>query len=120
MTRRRSCPGSEARATSTPPSAESDSTCFADILSQLRRRRRAAERLALLDCGCSDPWPCRCTEPPLTDRALDGWRDAAGHLIESGKTPLLPLEVLKALYRRGGTDRALAEELHAASGGAIA
>lgn len=107
-------------ATSTPPSAAQDSTCTADILSQLRRRRRAAERLAPLDCGCSDPWPCRCTEPPLTDRALDAWRDAAGHLFDAGKTPLLPLEVLQALYRRGGADRALAKELHAASSGAIA
>lgn len=120
MTRRRTCPGSEAGATSTTPIAAQDSTCRADIVSQLRRRRRAAERLAPLDCGCSDPWPCRCTEPPLTDRALDGWRDAAGHLFDAGKTPLLPLEVLQALYRRGGYDRDLAEQLHAAAGGACA
>jgi len=34
--------------------------------------------------------------------------------------PLLPIEVLRALYRRGGDDRALAIELHAATGGEAA
>lgn len=90
------------------------------MLAGLRRRRRAAERLALLDCGCSDPWPCRCTEPPLTDCALDGWRNAAQHVFAGGQTPLLPVEVLRALYARGGDDRRLAEQLHAASGGVLA
>lgn len=114
------CPDSEDRATSTPPSATAESICTADILAQLRRRRRAAERLPLLDCGCADPWPCRCTTPPLTDRDVDNWRDAAGHVMDTGKVPLLPVEVLRALYRRGGEDRALAERLHAATGGVLA
>ena len=38
---------------------------------------------------------------------------------DRGQIPLLELEVLRALRRRGGLDRALAEMLHAATGGEI-
>jgi hypothetical protein len=87
-----------------------------DVQSLVSRRRDAARRLPPLDCGCRDPWPCRCTEPPLSERAIDGYRDAARHIIEHGQTPLVPIEVLRALYRRGGSDRQLAKELHEAAG----
>lgn len=53
-----------------------------------------------LDCGCRDPWPCRCTDPPLSEHALDGWRDAARHVLAVGRMPLVPLEVRRAFYRR--------------------
>lgn len=86
----------------------------------LRRRRKAAAGSRNLDCGCNDPWPCRCTEPPLTDAALDGWRDAAEHIMSKGDTPLLPIEVLQALWRRGGVDRQISIRLHQATGGVIA
>jgi hypothetical protein len=33
--------------------------------------------------------------------------------------PRLEIEVLRALYRRGGADRALAEQLHRACGGVV-
>lgn len=84
-----------------------------------KRRHAAARRLAPLDCGCPDPWPCRCTDPPLSENALDGWRAAALHLIAAGQIPLVPLEVRRALYRRPA-DRELAEFLHEACAGAIA
>ena len=86
---------------------------------QLRRRRAASQRMVPLDCGCIDPWPCRCTEPPLSERMIDAGREAARHILEAGHLPLLELEVLQALWRRGGDDRALAEQLHAATGGRI-
>ena len=91
-----------------------------DITSQLHRRRSASARSIPLDCACRDPWPCRCTEPPLTERALDGWAAAARHLLAAGRMPLLPVEVLRSLYRRGGPDRALAEQLHELAGGRAA
>ena len=79
---------------------------------QWRRRRQSSYRLPPLHCGCKDPWPCRCAEPPaLTDRVLDGWRDAGLHLLTEGWVPLLPIEVCRALWRRGGADRKLAELL---------
>lgn len=82
-----------------------------------KRRHEAARRLPPLDCGCGpDPWVCRCTEPPLSELAVDGWRDAARHVMVRGHIPLIPLEVLRALYRRGGDDQALALELHRAAG----
>ncbi|ORB16875.1 hypothetical protein BST37_05880 [Mycobacterium noviomagense] len=86
----------------------------------MRRRRAASWRLVPLDCGCRDPWPCRCTQPPLTDCQLDGWRDAAQHVLDEGYMPLVPLEVRRALWRREGTDRRLAELLHRGCGGAVA
>jgi hypothetical protein len=87
-----------------------------DIATQLKRRRDQANRSVPLDCGCRDGWTCRCTDPPVSERALDAWRDAAEHVLETGRTPLLPLEVRRALWRRGGHDRQLAELLHDACG----
>jgi hypothetical protein len=52
----------------------------------------------------------------LSDNAIDGYRDAATHILADGVCPMLPLEVLRALWHRGGADRALAEELHARAG----
>ena len=83
--------------------------------SQLTRRRLAAKRLPPLDCGCRDPWPCRCTQPPLSEVALDGWRASIEHLLRQGCVPLVPIEVRRALWRRPA-DRALAEFLHEACG----
>jgi len=83
---------------------------------QLRARRAAGCRLPPLDCGCRDPWPCRCTRPPLSERTVNGYRDAARHVLRDGNTPALPLEVLRALWRRGGADRELADELHELGG----
>lgn len=91
-----------------------------DIRNQLGRRRSAAKRLVPLECGCSDPHPCRCTEPPLSEKMIDAGRDAAVHIMDNtGRVPLLQTEVLRALYRRGGDDRVLAEKLHAMTGGRI-
>ncbi|BBY60226.1 hypothetical protein MSAR_33620 [Mycolicibacterium sarraceniae] len=85
-----------------------------------KRRHDTSCRLVPLDCGCPDPWPCTCTEPPLSDKTIDGGRDAALHVLESGRIPLLEAEVLQSLWRRGGKDRELAELLHQLSGGALA
>ncbi|MGO9156994.1 hypothetical protein [Mycobacterium sp.] len=86
----------------------------------LHRRRNTSWRVVPLDCGCRDPWPCRCTQPPLSERMVDAGRDAALHILDAGEIPLLEIEILQALYRRGGTDRALAEQLHALAGGVVA
>jgi hypothetical protein len=51
---------------------------------------------------------------------IDAGRDAALHLIESGNVPILKFEVLQALWRRGGTDRELAERVWDRTGGLVA
>lgn len=93
-----------------------------DIRSQLDRRRDAEWRSMPLGCGCRDPLRCSCyeTEPPLSDHALDGWRDAALTVLWNGRVPLLPIEVRRALWKRGGPDRVLAMQLHAACDGEVA
>lgn len=90
-----------------------------DLRSQLQRRRQAAARSIPLDCGCRDPL-CRCSEPPLTEHAIDSWRDSALHILRTGNMPVLPIEARRALWKRGGSDRVLAELLHDACGGEAA
>jgi hypothetical protein len=101
--------------TTTPPRQ-----CAADTVAGLHQRRKASYRLVPLDRGCRDPWVCRCTEPALSEDALASWRDAAEHLLATVGMPVMPLEVRRALYRRGGRDRALAERLHRGCGGRVA
>ncbi len=90
-----------------------------DGLAAMRRRRRLASyRCELLDSGVRDPWtPWRPDE--ISDVQADGAAAAVHHLLELGLTPLLQLDVLRALGRRGGDDRALAEQLHALAGGVV-
>ena len=74
-----------------------------------------------LGCGCRDPWVHSCrAQPPLTERQLEGWRDTARHVLGTGHIPALPLEVRRALWRRGGADRALVQLLHYVSAGEAA
>jgi len=104
----------------TPPPGWASPLHYCQSLpSQLGRRREAARRSVPLDCGCRDPLPCNCTQPPISSVALDGWRDAALHVLSVGQLPLLPIEVRRSLYRRGGPDRVLAEKLHEACGGEV-
>ena len=90
------------------------------MAARLHRRRTASWRMPPLDCGCRDPWPCRCSDPPLSERMVDAGRAAALHILAAGRVPLLELEVLQALWRRGGDDRALAHALFELTGQAIA
>ena len=136
MTIRRS-PGTKSRATSTTPTVDtghsSESRCqrckhpLTAPQSVARshgpvcwtRRHDAAERVPLLDCGCADPWTCRCgAVPPMSDLQLNGYVDAARYILDTtGHMPILPVEVLRRLWQRGGDDRDLAEKLRA---GAVA
>jgi len=70
-----------------------------------------------LSCGCgADPWLCRCQESaPLSAGDLDAWVGAARWLIERGYAPVLPARVLRALWRAGGSYRALAKRLQEAA-----
>jgi len=47
---------------------------------------------------------------------IDGGRAAAEHLLDIGLVPMLELDTLRALYRRGGHDRALAQQLYELAG----
>lgn len=84
-----------------------------EALAALDRRRVAAKRSVPLQCGCRDPHECRCwrDQSARTERLTDAARYAAEHILEAGYTPLLDLETLRALWRRGGSDRRLAQRL---------
>ena len=89
-------------------------------LAIMKRRSAAARRMLSLDCGCRDPWPCLCSDPPLSERMIDAGRDAALHILGTGCVPMVQIEVLQALWRRGGADRELAELLHDLTDGEVA
>jgi hypothetical protein len=85
---------------------------------QLGRRRRAAARSEPAPCGHRDPLTCLARHRDnLTDRQLDGWAHTVAHLLEAGLPPLLQREVLRGLWRRGGDDRQLAQDLYDLAGG---
>lgn len=99
-------------------------TYLQDLTSQLERRREAARRLPPMcdRCGARDLLVCRCGEPdpPLSERDLDAWRATAAHLLALGLFPPIPVHVRRAFWRRGGSDRELAQRLHQGCEGAAA
>ena len=78
------------------------------VKAQLARRRSAIHRLPPLECGCVDPWRCHCDEPELLERRIDGLSAAIAHLLDAGLTPIVPIDDLRAVWRRGGAERRLA------------
>lgn len=82
------------------------------VVCQLKRRQEAARRLpAYCGCGARDPILCRCgrTEE-LTENAVDGWRATIELLLPIGP-PIVPVQVLRQLWRNGGSDQVLAERV---------
>lgn len=77
------------------------------------RRRDAAHRLPVLECGCVDPWRCRHHDGPPSEKMIDAAHQAAQHLLDHGLVALLDIDIQRRLWRRGGDDRRLVSELHA-------
>ena len=79
------------------------------------RRREAALRLPPIGrCGCirdPDLDKHRCGARPLTEHQFDGWRATAEHILEGDSVPIVPVEAVRAMWRRGGRDRQLAQQL---------
>ena len=76
----------------------------AALIDQLHRRRDAAQRLAVLDCGCADPSIHSCNRreaPELTDRQIEGYAAAVEFLASQGLTAAPFLPELRALWRTG-------------------
>jgi hypothetical protein len=76
----------------------------------LRRRRAATYRLPADDCSHADPWTCKChnSTDNTTDQYIDGYRDAARHLLAQGLTPAPNLPAMRGMWKRGGDDQRLA------------
>jgi hypothetical protein len=73
-----------------------------DTVSALRRRRAASWRCEPLPCcSCRDPWPCRCHDGPPSDKMIDAGRDAVEHLLSLDLTPIVPVGMLRAMWRAG-------------------
>jgi len=78
---------------------------------QLQRQRRAWRRKPRLECGCSEPCRCDYRNNP-SEKRVDGYRDTIEHLAEHGLGAAALSPELRALWRRGGSDRQLAEQIN--------
>lgn len=78
-----------------------------------KRRHSAAQRLTPLECVCRDPWPCRHHEANAEPSTLqvDAYRDTCRSLLSTGLLPAPRLPEMRALWRRGGEERELAQEI---------
>jgi hypothetical protein len=110
VTHRRRSPGTESGATpTTTPTAVGSQQYIAG----LRRRRAATYRVPRLECGsCADPWTCRCyDDPEPTPRMVDAYRDAVQTISGAGMTPAAFVPEMRAMWRRGGEYRRLAQTI---------
>jgi hypothetical protein len=71
---------------------------------QLKQRRAASHRLPVLESGRSDPW--HRDDPPI-----NGYEDAARHLLDHGLLPAPSREGLQAMWKSGGESRRAAEAI---------
>ena len=76
---------------------------------QAWRRRRASWRCEPLAGGHADPW--RPWRERLSDRQIDGYRDAVQHLHGLGLLAAPDVEAMRQLWRRSRDDRRLVSEL---------
>jgi hypothetical protein len=113
----------------TPEAADTDTTTStpAPIRTSSRthssgsaRRYAASRRMPpLAPCGCRrDPeYDRHRCDGEISDHVAQAGAQAARHLIGVGFTPIVGIETLRALHRRGGHDRKLAQELYDLAGG---
>ena len=74
----------------------------AEYITGIHRRRNASRRIE-----GGDPW--RYDDPDeITEQYVDGYRDAAEHLLNQGLAPAPNLRALRVMWRRGGEDQRLA------------
>lgn len=89
-----------------------------DIPSQLERRRRASKRSPRLDCGCPDPWVCRCYDTgELSDVMVEAVVSALHHLDDLGVPGILDIHTCRSLWRQG--HRQLAADVAARGGWSV-
>lgn len=70
-------------------------------------RRRAARRLPPLGCGCSDPLIHHCEDDEPTDVQVDAYVAVVEHLSQLGYPAAPRIPELRALWRRGPSERRL-------------
>lgn len=92
-----------------PGAATRDGLCpvSADLL---QRQRYAWRRKPWFECGCSEPCRCEYRDNPSAKR-VDAYRQAVEHLAASGLLAGALTPELRQLWRRGGSDRQIAEAI---------
>jgi hypothetical protein len=85
-----------------------------EYIAGLRRRHAAAQRLLILDCGCSDPWPCKHFGESASEASeveVDAYLKTALLLLAHGYTPAPNIRAMRGLWRRGGASRDVARRI---------
>jgi hypothetical protein len=101
MTHIEVCPGTESGATTTTTTVDA-----LNYINGCRRRRAATYRVPPIDCGCADPWTCRCYDAPEpSERNADGYHAAALHLLAAGLLPAPNLGAMRTLWRRRDSEQ---------------
>lgn len=72
--------------------------------------RRLARRPDIVGCTCTDPWSHHCVEHP-TGREVDAATAAAEWLDEHGMNAIVPVDVARRIWRKGGRHRDLAVQI---------
>lgn len=83
------------RQESRPSRNDTDTAESSRCVPEWKRRRAAAQRLAILDCGRADPW--RYGEVGLTEHQRECWRRTVAHLRLAGFCAIVPAEVRAVL-----------------------
>ena len=73
-------------------------------------QRQLWRRKPWFECGCFDPCRCDYRDNPSQKR-IDAYRDAIGHLAAEGLLAAALAPELRQLWRRGGSDRQVAENV---------
>ena len=109
MTTNETSPEPKSRASSTPPSDESQLT--GKHRHELSRLRHAWRRRVWLACGCCTE-SCRCQHKGNpTPLRVDGYLAAVEHLHKHGLPAALLTPEARQLWKRGGSDRAVADRV---------
>jgi hypothetical protein len=95
-------------ALSTRPSDNSDSSHATKP--DLHRQCYAWRRRPQFECGCFDPCRCDYRHNP-SDKRTEGYRAAIEHLAAEGLLAGALTPELRSLWRRGGSDRRIAETI---------
>jgi hypothetical protein len=97
----------EGRATTSPADTKEVDTHTngTEYIAGIRRRRAATYRLPRRDCGCVDPWTCRCDDRGPSDRMVAAYEAAAETLLNEGFAPAPFLPEMRAMWSKSNRSR---------------
>lgn len=101
-------PDKEKRGPVTSGAASNDQPRSAHhYIAACQRRCDAARRVTPLECGCRDPYTCRCRDTEPTPHQTEAAIQAAEYLLHHALVPIFSIDQGRALWRAGRRDLAV-------------